>query len=106
MVWNPVTHITDQFKKPSVDDFPDTYQPLSESRRLSSIGGGEGLGGFDEKKGIPGESSPSGSLSDDEKRMGRDPEKGGNGPMTLAKMREDLDNEAAAFGMSSMYDRK
>lgn len=105
MVWNPVTHITDQFKKPTINDFPDTYKPLPESHRLSSNTDGEGLAGYDEKKGIPGNASSTGSFNDDQKSVRSDLERGRGGPMSREKLREALDAEATSNGLSSMYDR-
>ena len=97
MVWNPIKHVTDQFKTPKVEDFPDTYQPLGESRRMSSTGN---IG--DEKfkeKGSAGDSS------DDERQNAKDAEAGQGGVLTFQQLRQQLDDEAAAFGAGSMYDR-
>lgn len=102
MVWNPVTHITKQFKKPSVDDFPGTYEPLENSRRMSILGGGQ-VDDLYEKPSHDAASSPSGS---DEKQLGgKDIEKGGSGPMTIERLRQELDQEVSAFGSGSVYDR-
>lgn len=103
MVWNPVTHVTNQFKTPKVEDFPNTYQPLSETRRYSSLDAGK-AGEANEKFGEKGDKSPTGYSSDDEKRAGKDAETG-QATLSFDQLRRQLDDEASAFGSGSIYDR-
>lgn len=104
-MWNPITHVTDQFKTPKIEDFPDVWEPLEGSRRLSSIAGGD----VEKLMGKPGNSaasSPPASDDDTEKGKAFGSADSGDGRTTLEKIQEALDEEASAFGASSVYDRR
>ena len=98
-MYNPITHMKNQFATPSVNDYPDVYIPLEKVERHPSMSLTPG-GRLEDPEKVGGTLT----RSSDDKTLSDSPARGGG--MSMESLRAQLEHEAQNDGMNSVYDRR